>query len=393
MRLLIAIVIVMLAGGYGYFRMDGQFRTWVETRLSGDAPKPLAQSKQAAPVRVAAVSRRDTPVVVEGVGNVRAISTVEIKSRIDGQVMEAAVGDGQLVEKGEILFRLDDRPLIAQLRQAEANLSRDQANLEKATSDVARFRTLSMKGVSPQTKLEEAESSLAALEAAIKASMATVELAQLNLDYATIRAPIAGRIGSVLLTPGNMVKANDTQAMVVLTQIRPVNVAFALPEKYAGELRERMATQKGLFVDVSIQGGTEIVERGRLFFVNNVVDMASGTIQAMARFDNQDGKLIPGQFARASVTLEILPQSVIAPTKAIQMNQKGRYAWVVKTDGTVEARAIEVGPSIGSDTVITNGLKGGETIVTDGQLRLFPGALVKPIDDESRSSATKKVQS
>lgn len=395
MRLSIVLTLLLAIAGYGAYRLDEGVHAWVDARLglSGPAQTSPAKARPPAPVRVAGVVQQDFPVVIEGVGNVKALSSVEIKSRIDGQIVEAAVKDGQVVEKGDLLFRLDDRPLIAQLRQAEANLARDEANLDKAKSDVARYGALAKKGISPQTRLEEAQSSLAALEAAIRASQAAVELARLNLDYATIRAPISGRIGSVLLTPGNMVKANDTQAMVLITQLSPVNVAFTLPEKYIGELRERMAAKTPLLVDVTIQGDTRFKERGRLFFINNVVDTATGTIGVMARFDNAAGTLVPGQFARARVTLQVLQGAVIAPSKAIQLNQKGHYAWVLKGDGTVKSRAVEVGPSVGAQTVVTRGLEAGETIVTDGQLRLFPGAAVKPIDGPKTPVANKKVQS
>lgn len=393
MRLSILIAVSLAVAGYVFYRNDDRLRGWVDTRLGLTVAEPTAKQRPPAPVRVAKVGQRDVPVIVEGVGNVRALSTVEIKSRIDGQVMHAAVTDGQLVDKGDLLFRLDDRPLNAQLHQAEANLARDQANLDKAKSDVQRYTMLAQKGIAPQTRLEEAQSSLASLEAAIRASRAAVELARLNLGYATIEAPIAGRIGTVLLTPGNMVKANDSQPMVVITQLRPVNVAFALPEKYLGVLRERIASKDGLFVNVSVEGSEKIDERGQLFFINNVVDTATGTIQVMASFDNKNGKLIPGQFARASVTLQVLPEAVVAPAKAIQMNQKGHYAWVMKPDDTVEYRSIHVGPTIGTDTVVTSGLRAGETIVTDGQLRLFSGARVKPIDSGNKSEPQKKVQS
>ncbi|HRY05530.1 MAG TPA: efflux RND transporter periplasmic adaptor subunit [Hyphomicrobiaceae bacterium] len=393
MRILIGVIVLLMLGGYGYYRSDTQFRAFVDSRLDTTQAKKAAKRRPPAPVRIATVGRRDFPVIIEGIGNVRALSTVEIKSRIDGQVMEAAIKDGQQVEKGDLLFRLDDRPLNAQLHQAEAILARDNANLEKAKSDVERYTMLAKKGISPQTKLEEAVSSLASLEAAIRASQAAVDLARLNLGYATILAPISGRIGAVLLTPGNMVKANDTQAMLIITQLRPVNVIFALPEKYLGELRERMGSKAGLYVSVSTEGGQTINERGRLFFINNVVDISTGTIQVMASFDNKNGKLVPGQFIRAAVTLQVLPQAVIAPTKAIQMNQKGRYAWVLRSDGTVESRSVEIGPIIGGETVITSGLHEGETIVTDGQLRLYPGAPVEPVDAGGKLEQRKKVQS
>jgi membrane fusion protein, multidrug efflux system len=390
-----ALIAIVSVGGYAGYATNDDVRKWADEKLGLAKPvdKSAKRKVQPAPVRVAKTARRDVPVVLDGVGNVQALSTVQIKSRIDGQVTEVAIKDGQIVEAGDLLFRLDDRPLAAQLRQAQASLGRDKANLEKAKSDVVRFGTLTAKGISPVTKLEEVRSSLAALEAAIRASEASVEITRLNLEYATIRAPISGRVGSVLLSAGNMVKANDTQAMLVITQTKPVNVVFTVPEKYVGELRRRMEGGQELLVDVSVPGDVEISERGRLFFVNNVVDTASGTIQVMARFDNKDEKLVPGQFTRASVTLEVLSGSVVAPSRAVQINQRGFYAWVVKADGTVEARSVEIGPRVGDDTVIREGLGPGETIVTDGQLRLFPGAPVKPLVPGDTDGKPKKVQS
>lgn len=389
--------LVLAAGGYAAYQNYERVRHWTDSQIAHFRP-PVAQSapktakRPPAPVRIAKSTRRDVPILLEGVGKVQAVSTVEIKSRIDGQLIEAVVRDGQIVAKGDLLFRLDDRPLAAQLRLAEANLGRDQANLDKARSDVERYKSLSSMGVSPKTRLEEAQSSLASLEAAIRASQAAVDIARLNLEYATVTAPLAGRVGSVLLTAGNMVKANDAQPMLVITQTKPVNVAFTLPEKYLDEIRARLSDREPLRVGVTVPGGREISEQGTLFFLNNVVDTASGTIQVMARFENAEERLVPGQFARARVTLEVLPKAVVAPSRAVQLNQKGHYVWVVKKDQTVEPRSIEIGPRVDADTVIKTGLAPDETIVTDGQLRLFPGASVKPLDGGGKGKA-KKVES
>jgi multidrug efflux system membrane fusion protein len=390
-----AAVMAVALGGYAAYRTDDSVHNWVASRLgiAETTPKSSKRRRPPAPVRIAKTTRRDVPIVLDGVGNVQALSTVEIKSRIDGQVMQADVQDGQTVAKGGVLFRLDDRPLKALLRQAEANLGRDKANLERAKSDVARYSTLSKKGISPVTKLEEAQSSLAALEAAIRASEAAVEIARLSLEYATIAAPISGRVGSVLISAGNMIKANDTRPLLVITQTKPVNVVFTLPEKFVGELRSQLTSGQQPTVEVTVPGSKETLAHGKLFFINNVIDTASGTIQVMARFANDDEQLMPGQFARARVTLQVLRGTVVAPARAVQINQKGYYAWVVKADNTVEARAVEIGPRVADVIVIKSGLKAGETIVTDGQLRLFPGAAIKPIVPGGKAGKSKKVQS
>jgi multidrug efflux system membrane fusion protein len=381
------LILAVLAGGALAYRYDERVRTWALS-FTGTAtavgPKTRAQS--AAPVRVAQSRTRTVPVRLEGVGNVQARSSVAIKTRVDGQLFSADVKEGQMVCKGDVLFRLDPRPFEAQLKQAEANLARDRANLEKARGDLARVESLAGKGYSPKAKLDEVETSVATILAAIRASEAAVELAKLNLDYATIKSPIEGRVGSILITPGNMVKANDTQPLLIINEIKPIYVSFALPEQHLDELRRRM-TEGPLIVEVSAQGwGTETAS-GELFFINNAIDVGTGTIQLLARFPNERERLVPGQFVKASVTLTTLHEAVVVPSRAVQINQNGEYLWVLKKDHTVELRTISVGPQAGDETVITKGLSGGETVVTDGQLRLFPGARVAPVEakQEARS--------
>ena len=362
------------------YQSNSSFQQWVDARLPLKASERQHKSIAPAPVRIAASKRLDVPILLEGVGNVQARSTIAIKARVDGQLMEAAVQEGQLVKKGDLLFRLDARTYEAQLKQAMANVARDRANLEKALADASRFENLAQKGISPKTKLEEAETTVAALQAAIRASEATVELAKLNLEYATIKAPVDGRVGSFLLAPGNMVKANDTQAIVMLTEVRPINVAFALPEQHVGELRTRLKGSEPIVVEATVQGDEATTERGRLFFINNAVDPTPGTIMVMARFANDEERLVPGQFVRARVLMTTLPGAVVVPTKGLQINQNGQYVWVVKPDMTAELRPVSIGPEVGDVAVVSRGLQPGEKVVIDGQLRLFPGAKVLPSD-------------
>lgn len=381
MRRIIALLLLIAAAGAFWYAHENDPRVskWVAERIGGKEPAPKAKTLPPAPVRLAQSRRRDVPIVLEGVGNVQARSTVAIKARVDGQLMEAVVAEGQMVKKGELLFRLDSRPFEAQLRQAEANVARDRANLEKALADEKRFESLAQKGISPKTKLEEAETSVAALRAAIQASEATVEFARLNLEYATIKAPIEGRVGSILLAPGNMVKANDTQAIMMLTAIKPINVAFALPEQHIGELRARLRAAEPLVVEASVQGDETAREDGKLYFINNTVDVTTGTITVMARFANEEERLVPGQFVKARVRMTTLPDAVVAPSKGIQINQHGHYVWVARPDGTADLRSVTVGPEVGDETVISRGLDAGESIVVDGQLRLFPGSRLAPV--------------
>jgi membrane fusion protein, multidrug efflux system len=386
----VALLLVASAAAYIAYQSDERLRTWV-TSLAGAAKTDGRAKKRAlppAPVRVAQARTQTVPIRIEGVGNVQARSSVAIKARIDGQLFSSGVKEGQTVHKGDVLFQLDPRPFEAQLKQAEANLARDKANLEKARSDLARTLDLAGKGISPKAKLDEVEASVATFRAAIRSSEAAIDLAKLNLDYATIRSPIDGRVGKILVAPGNMVKANDTQSLLVINEVKPIYVAFALPEQYIGELRRRMA-EGPLVVEATWRGEGASTVTGELFFINNAVDTTTGTIELMARFANADERLLPGQFIKASVTVATLPNAVVVPSQAVQINQKGEYVWVLKEDKSVQLRAITTGPQAGDATVVSKGLASGEIVVTDGQLRLFPGARVAPEESKRNGSAAK----
>jgi multidrug efflux system membrane fusion protein len=316
-------------------------------------------------------------VLLSAIGNVQARTTVSVKSRVDGQIVEVAVREGQRVKKGDLLFRIDPRPFEAQLRQAEANLARDQANLTKAEADLARYQSLSEKGYSSQQRYEEATALKSALIATIAAQEAAIEIARLNLEFANIHSPVDGRAGNVLVHAGNLVEANADDPMLVITETQPIFVAFSVPERHLARIKQRMG--EGLLtVEVTIpdEGGPPIT--GEIFFINNAVDMTTGTIQLKARFDNQKERLTPGQFVEVRIKLAEIHQAIVVPSQAVQRSQKGPFVYVVKDDKTVDMRMIETGPSVDARTVVTNGLASGETIVTDGQLRLFPGRNVAP---------------
>lgn len=386
----VALLLAALAAAYLAYGPDEWARSWVNSLIGAGKNERHAKGRTPppAPVRVARARTHTVPVRIEGVGNVQARSSVAVKARIDGQLFSAGVTEGETVHKGGVLFRLDPRPFEAQLTQAEANLARDKANLEKARADLARTEELAGKGISPKAKLDEVEATVATYVAAIRSSEAAVELAKLNLDYATIRSPIDGRVGRILVTPGNMVKANDTQPLLIINELKPIYVAFALPEQHLDELRRRMA-EGTLAVDATWRGEGAARVTGELFFINNAVDMTTGTIQLLARFANEDERLVPGQFIKASVTLATLANAVVVPSQAVQINQKGEYVWVLKDDKTVQPRAITVGPQAGTEIVVTKGLSSGETVVTDGQLRLFPGASVAPAESKLNGSTAK----
>ena len=377
-------IIAVIAVGGAYAHSDT--RAWFADRLGLAKPAGANTQKasgkagkavRAVPVRVAVAGTRSVPVRLEGVGTVKARSTVAVKSRIEGQLIEARVREGQTVKKGDVLFRLDARPLMARLKEAEANLARDRVNHKKAISDFNRLKILSSQGYSPQTRRDDAETLVDTTRAAVRAGEAAVELANLNLDYATIRSPIDGRVGNLPVSVGNIVKANDTQPLLIITETKPVYVSFSLPERHIDALREKLAKGPAPAVEVITQASAKSVS-GRLFFINNEVDMSTGTIELQGVFENANETLVPGQFARARVLMTILDNAVVVPSRAVQINQTGHFVWVVDDKKKIQLRKVVTGPEDGAEVVIISGLKPGETVVTDGQLRLFHGASVIP---------------
>ena len=352
-------------------------------------PAATARKRGPVPVQLAVAMARDIPIRLQGVGTVKARSKVDVKTRVDGQLFAAAVKDGQLVRKGDLLFSLDPRPFEVLVKQAEANLARDQANYEKAVNDLRRFKSLASKGISPKMREDDTQSQVTAMAATVRASEAALELARLNLSYSTIRSPIDGRVGNILVSPGNMVRANDFVSLLVITELSPVYVTFGLPEQHLDELRKRLA---GEVLKVAVRTvDSEIETIGSLFFINNQVDSATGTIEVQARFDNRDLRLVPGQFVRASVLINELKDVVTVPTRALQINSKGHYLWVASQDQKAALRRVKVGPATEQSTAILEGLKAGESVVTDGQLRIYPGAkLLSGSDKPSKGGGKNK---
>jgi multidrug efflux system membrane fusion protein len=334
---------------------------------------------EAVPVTVATAQRKTVPLVIPAIGNVQAYSTVAVKSRVDGQIFDAGFKEGQLVKKGDPLFTIDPRPFEAAERQAEANLARDKAQLEGAKLDLTRYSQLAKSGFAAQQKYEESKTSVDSLDATVKADEAVLETARLNLSYTSIRSPIDGRTGSVLIHPGNVVKANDTNALVVINQIHPIYVAFSVPEQYLPEISRRMA-ESPLKVEARLADDEEPPAVGEVTFVNNAVDSTTGTIMLKATFANDDGQLVPGAFVHVRLVLKMLENVVVIPTPAIEPGQSGDYVYVVEPGDTVAQRPVSGLTDLGGgETAVAKGLDGGERVVTDGQLRLRPGIRVAPV--------------
>jgi multidrug efflux system membrane fusion protein len=327
----------------------------------------------------------DAPVTLTAIGAVQSVSTVSIRAQIDGQIRQVHFTEGQRVKKGDLLFTIDPRPFQAALRAAEAALARNRALLLKAQSDLRRYQELSAREFASKQKFEEARANAAALEASIKGDEAQVDIARLRLEYTQIRSPIDGRAGSVLVTAGNLVKANDA-TLVVVNQTRPIYAAFSVPESRLDDIRRYQAAGP-LTVRILAPEGSAPVPAGRLTFINNAVDQTTGTIQLKATFPNPDDRLTPGQFVNVELLLTTLRQAVVVPTNAIQVGQREgvtfRYVFVVKADRTVQLRRVVPGVNFGDHTVLTSGLNTGERVVTVGQLRLRPGARVR-LDTNAR---------
>jgi len=347
----------------------------VRPAANANEARPSGAARQGFPVAVAPVVARPVPVTLGTIGTVEAKASVAVKSRVDGQILKAFFSDGHAVRKGDMLFAIDPAPFEAQLHQVEAFLARDRAQYESARTDMDRYQTLANKGIATQQKYDEARAAVSALEATLRADQAAVESARLMLSFTSIRSPIDGRAGSILVHPGNLVKANDANPLVVINQMRPIDVAFSVPERYLPEIGRRMA-QAPLAVEARLPNLGLPPVKGKLTFINNAVNQSTGTIQLKGTFDNTDEALVPGQFIDVVLTVSVIPDALVIPNQALQTGQIGTYVYVVRPDQTAELRPVTVRTMDDGQIVVESGLKSGETVVTEGQMRLTPGARV-----------------
>jgi len=371
---------------------------------SAEKAAPVRQQQaQAAPVFVAKAVLKPVPIEIQAVGNAEAFSLVSVKAQVGGELTIVDFKEGSEVRKGDRLFLIDPRPYESQVTQAEAILAKDraqlqaaQANLSKeiaqeefARSQATRYSQLLQKGLLATDSAEQinAQAKVAAeavradraaidsMQANIAADQAALDRAKLQLEYCTIRSPIDGRTGELMVKQGNVVKANDVD-LVTINQIHPIYVTFNVPEVNLSLIKARMAAGK-VSVAAYLQADNEPVETGTLNFVENTVDTATGTIRLKALFDNPAGKLWPGQFVRTVVRFNATANSIVVPATAVQTRQDGKFVFVVKPDMTVEARSVVTGRTVERDVVVEKGLSDGETVVTTGQLRLIPGSRIQ----------------
>ena len=367
------------------------------------AGKPRVQLPPV-PVTIGDVVEKTIPVQLTAVGNAQAYTSVGIKSQINGQLVEVRFKEGQDVKKGDLLFVIDPRPFEAALRQseaalnqrraevkqAEATVERDTAQLANAKVQESRYRELVAKELIAREQYDQLNTNMAAMQAtveadkaavenaraALQAAQANVDNAKLQLGYTTIRAPIEGRTGNLLVQNGNILKANDDNPIVVINQVHPIYVSFAVPEQHLTEIKKYGSTGR-LKVVARLPRQQETLATGELTFVNNTVDQTTATIQLKATFANENNALWPGQFLDVSLVITSRT-AIVVPSQAIQPGQQGPYVFVVKPDQTVESRLVTPGVRLGAETIIEKGLKPAERVVIDGQLRLVPGARIEP---------------
>ncbi len=337
----------------------------------GSGPPP----REAVPVAVAPVERKAVPDKVDAVGAVEPSAAVGVKTQVGGILREVLFREGQEVRAGDLLFRIDPLPFEAALRQAQANLARDMAQLTNARKELARAADLAAKGMVAQAEHDAARAAASALEAAAEADQAAVESARLQLSYTAISAPIDGRTGSLSVNAGNLVTAGADAPLVTINRLDPAYVAFSVPEQILPRLLAAQA--RGAVRVIAAAEGRPPLE-GALTFIENQVDRATGTIRLRASFSNRDRLLWPGSFVRVELVLSVREDAVVIPSVAVQMGQKGNFVFILGADQTVEVRPVKISRMLDAETVVESGLSAGERVVVDGMLRITAGSRVAP---------------
>jgi len=355
---------------------------WVvraRSRAAADSASSAAKmaSERVIPVVTAPVVRRDVPVWLEGLGNVSAFYTVTVKPQVDGRIDRVAFVEGQHVKKGDLLVQIDPRPFSIQLESAQANLSRDGANLTNAKLNEERYKILSAQNLISTQQLTDQQASVAQLTAQIASDQAQIDTARLNLDYARITSPIDGVVGVRIVDPGNVVHANDPGGLVVVTQIDPIAVFFILPEDDLSAVSTAMA-QGPLTVEVLSRAGDKPLGEGTLAVIDNQINQATATIRLKAIFANPQQLLWPNQFVKARLRLATRTNALVVPAAVVQHGPQGTFAYVVGADSAASMRPIAVEATQGDVAIVATGLREGEQVVVDGQAQLRPGSAVAP---------------
>jgi multidrug efflux system membrane fusion protein len=344
--------------------------------LAGCSQSDARPPRPSVPVTVAPVLQRSVPYEISAIGSVTPIQTVSVRSQVGGTLMRVGFQEGEEVQKGQVLFQIDARPFQAALDQALANLAKDRAQLTNARAQVTRYEELARNNLATQEQFDQIKANADALDAAMVADSAAVQTARLNLEYTTIRAQIAGRTGNLLLREGNLVPANGPTPLVVINQLRPIAVSFSVPQQYLDDI-QRFSAGHVLEVHIRPANDTSQTLTGQLNFINNQVDTTTGTIQLKATFANSDRKLWPGEFMAVRLVLNVERDVLTIPAQAVMTGQAGTYVYVLNPDATARAQDVTIGRAADDYVVVEKGLAAGQRVVTDGQLRLVPGARVE----------------
>ena len=332
------------------------------------------------------------PVEITTFGSVEPYATVAVKAQVGGTLDKVHFQKGKNVKKGELLFTIDPRPYKAALEEAQANLARDRVREENAKKDFERETALLKKGISAQSDYDKASTEAAADAAAVRADVAAVETANLQLEHCSICSPIDGRTGNLLVNEGNLVKENADLPLVTINQVRPIEVSFSIPQRDLPSVKKNMAAGK-LAVRAALPNEEGVAEVGELTFVDNAMDRMTGTVQLRAKFDNASERLWPGQYVSVTMTLAMQDDAIVAPSSAVQVGRDGHYVFVIKPDNTAEFRPVTVRRIPGDLAVIEKGLQPGERVATDGQLRLVQGAKVEIKNEGQKKTAAQGVAS
>jgi membrane fusion protein, multidrug efflux system len=362
-RVAIAVIGFLLGSAFLSFRL-------IQGRTSQDAVSTLP-----VPVTVGTPTSRDLPIWLSGIGTVQPLNVVNIKVRVDGTLLRMYFVEGQEVKPGDVLAQIDPRPFQAQLKQAQANLQKDQVQLANSQAELTRYANLAELGAAPSQNVDTWKAQVASLTAAVLADQAMVDTAALQLEFTTITSPIAGRVGLRQVDPGSIVHTTDANGLVTITQMHPIAVIFSLPQDQIGQILAQQALSK-LPVAIYTRDGARHLADGKLEVVDNQVEQSSGQIRLKASFANADHALWPGEFVSAQLLLRTERNAVVVPAQAVMTGANGTYLYMLRPDGTAEARLVKVGPTVEGFAAILSGATPAETVVLEGQARLFPGAKV-----------------
>ena len=388
------LVVVLVAAGIWYFRTRG-----IQASNPGGAPATnpggpggaMGMGDQPLPVVVTTARKGDLPVYFNGLGTVTAFNTVTVRSRVDGQIVKINFTEGQFVKEGDSLIEIDPRPFQVQKEQAEGQLAKDQAQLKNAQVDYERYQMLFKEGVIPKQQLDTQQAAVGQSEGAIRADVAQIDNAKLQITYAHITAPISGRVGLRLVDIGNIVHASDTNGLVVITQLQPIAVLFSLPQDQLPQVMARMRTGAPLIAEAYDRDNSEKIATGKLLTIDNQIDTATGTYKLKAVFDNSRNELFPNQFVNMHLLVETAKNVIIVPTTAVLHGPKGAYVFAVAQGNTVKMQEVTLAHSTGDLSGISSGLAAGEVVVVDGQDKLQDGSKIEP--RATRGGATQTTSS